>query len=732
MPISLETGTSVIIDSQTSTVTLDSTTNKIVVGNTTSLTAISVPSTVSTPILDLDGIVNSTGVSDALSQTLTISSSNTAVATTVELANGTIISGTNWDGELTLPTAKSTGSITISGVTTSFVMEFGDPDITLTFSTPVKLTLNDQAGKRAYITEGSNQNEITTTCNSSNVTSVSNIPTSFPQACKINSGNNLIILTKTASTFSTGSTTVTTTTTTTTEDTSSQSSPNRGGNRGSSGGGGGGGGGTISGSGIIAEGTQLKIYEIEYDVCTDYKVKILAGVDNEDPELPSHPDAKIRTPSNGIVQASLMEDQPLAPSKYYYEAGLSSGDTFFVAIVEAFAGRVPIVTQSSINVNECEEILVINKDTTESRVSDASDPKSPRIYDIKFRLGDSTIERSSLDTNNFADSEQSIHITGNVNSPTDIERAELRVSNIEQPESEYIALLMNSKHLTSNSYEISGEITKDLISEPGIKYWIRVTNADEKVQESGKFTISTQPAYEVDVNLDLNVKQNIAKGKIVNVSTVINNNSEGPLFGTLQVLVDGKMLSEKTKLFETGQQTIKIPWTIEKQDSKLEYEIQTIFQSYGEIIKSDTVKVKTFTAKKAIPLSELTEIQSITDENGSIVARTAYLYSSTYDTSLKFRVIAPDGTCVIGDTAECFITDSTTGKRGNFESIVLDEQIIRVRYSGSDNPVQRFSITSVDPIEGKWDIKLESKDGSHVSEDILNETKLKITFRGGN
>ena len=131
-------------------------------------------------------------------------------------------------------------------------------------------------------------------------------------------------------------------------------------------------------------------------------------------------------------------------------------------------------------------------------------------------------------------------------------------------------------------------------------------------------------------------------------------------------------------------------------------------------------------------VSELTEIKSITGNDGSEIARSAHLYSSIYDANMKFRVIAPDGTCIIGDSEECFITESTKGKRGNFESVVLDDQVIRVRYSGSDNPVERFSITSIDPIEGKWDIKLESKDGSPINKDLMNETKLKVTFRGGN
>ncbi|KKN40891.1 hypothetical protein LCGC14_0729130, partial [marine sediment metagenome] len=74
-----------------------------------------------------------------------------------------------------------------------------------------------------------------------------------------------------------------------------------------------------------------------------------------------------------------------------------------------------------------------------------------------------------------------------------------------------------------------------------------------------------------------------------------------------------------------------------------------------------------------------------------------------------FRVISPDGTCVIGKG--CLVEQSTLGHRGAIDSILLDGQIFRVRYSGADSPLERFSITSLDGVAGDWKVEMLPEDG---------------------
>jgi len=116
----------------------------------------------------------------------------------VEILSDTIISGTNWNGILT--------TSTITSIVSKFDINFafGSPTAKLSFSKPVLITLLEQAGSNAFITEfDGTQGEITTICNYNNAPT--NIPDKFPQACKIDRENDLVIFTKTASIFSSGS-----------------------------------------------------------------------------------------------------------------------------------------------------------------------------------------------------------------------------------------------------------------------------------------------------------------------------------------------------------------------------------------------------------------------------------------------------------------------------------------------------------------------------------------------
>ena len=96
---------------------------------------------------------------------------------------------------------------------------------------------------------------------------------------------------------------------------------------------------------------------------------------------------------------------------------------------------------------------------------------------------------------------------------------------------------------------------------------------------------------------------------------------------------------------------------------------------------------------------------------------------------MRFKVVAPDGTCVIGGSDNCLVRGSTFGLPGQVKSITVGDQIYRVRYSGTDSPLERFSITSVDPIVGQWSTEIDSQQEllpmAHAMQDIF----LKITFR---
>ena len=92
---------------------------------------------------------------------------------------------------------------------------------------------------------------------------------------------------------------------------------------------------------------------------------------------------------------------------------------------------------------------------------------------------------------------------------------------------------------------------------------------------------------------------------------------------------------------------------------------------------------------------------------------------------------APDGTCVIGPSDNCLVTHSTIGQ-GNFKSVTIGDQIYRVRYSGPEDPLERFSITSVDPIVGQWKVEIVSTNGLIPSAHAAQDVFLQVKYRAEN
>ncbi len=101
------------------------------------------------------------------------------------------------------------------------------------------------------------------------------------------------------------------------------------------------------------------------------------------------------------------------------------------------------------------------------------------------------------------------------------------------------------------------------------------------------------------------------------------------------------------------------------------------------------------------------------------------LYASNPEDG-QFRVTAPDGTCVIG--AGCLVEQSTLKNRGAIDSVILDGHIFRVRYSGADNALERFSITSLDSVLGQWSIEIESENSEFMAS-AIQDVPIKIKYR---
>jgi hypothetical protein len=158
------------------------------------------------------------------------------------------------------------------------------------------------------------------------------------------------------------------------------------------------------------------------------------------------------------------------------------------------------------------------------------------------------------------------------------------------------------------------------------------------------------------------------------------------------------------------------------------YPINARLNIYDSPVYTPLVTLRTFQTTKIFPISEPITVNSIV-ENGYVVARAGLLYSSDDNPSLHYRVVAPDGTCIIGKSEPCLVKDPTTTYRGNTISVELEGQIYRIKYSGQDSPLERFSITSVDPIVGSWNVTLESDNGVIPEAQAMESTNLKVKYR---
>jgi hypothetical protein len=146
---------------------------------------------------------------------------------------------------------------------------------------------------------------------------------------------------------------------------------------------------------------------------------------------------------------------------------------------------------------------------------------------------------------------------------------------------------------------------------------------------------------------------------------------------------------------------------------------------YDKSYITGVATLDTFVRTKIVSVSDQSAIVPATDELGNIIARPAMMYSSN-EGSGAFRVTSPDGTCVIG--AGCLVEESTLKHRGGIDSVLIDGHIYRVRYSGDDSPLERFSITSLDSVLGKWKVEIKT-DESKFTAAAAEDVPIKVQYR---
>uniref|UniRef100_UPI0005B25866 hypothetical protein n=1 Tax=Candidatus Nitrosotenuis chungbukensis TaxID=1353246 RepID=UPI0005B25866 len=513
---------------------------------------------------------------------------------------------------------------------------------------------------------------------------------------------------------------------------------------GSGGGGGGGGGGGVGGIGTSSGigfggklGNPVVLYQISYDACDENMVRIIAGMYGTEA---APPNVKIRTPEKEVYSATLADNQPyteinkaLSISRYVYEAPISSNQKYFVVTAEQVSGRIATSTSYLVNVYSCSDTIVVNP-MTDLDGAGTFEPTvevgRPNIFDIKLQVNtNKPIQASTI--NQFVKGTDQVDITSIIDTTSAPTRAELRVAAAGGNYSNYAAVKMDITQLQNitNTYLASAEVPISFLQAPAIVYWIHVINQENKIQDSEKYYLGVKPTYTIDAKIELDSPPSKSEGSTYRPTAYIYNNGK-PLFGSVSLLVDDREVYTSSEyVFNNGQSVIDLEWSIPKLGQDAKYDISARLNLYDNHIDTTKTVLRTFEPTKSIPISESVSATSVVDDAGKTIARVGLMYSSDNNANLHYRVVSPDGTCVIGQSDSCLVKDSTTGNRGNTISVEIGEQIYRIRYSGQDSPLERFSVTSIDPIIGTWHIALESDDGILPEAQAMENVLVKLKYR---
>ena len=430
---------------------------------------------------------------------------------------------------------------------------------------------------------------------------------------------------------------------------SSSSSDSTSSGAGAAGGDGGGGGG---GSGGAAEGglggilvSPLVIYEITYDVCEQNMARIIVGAIGS--EAPA-PNVKIRTPLKEVYSATLAQYQPYAEanksfqiSRYVYEATLDPKLNFFIVTAEQAGGRAAVTATYMVNMDECRNTIIVNPMTDIDKTG-VSEPTleigRPNIFDVKFQVN-ANKPVAATTVNEFLEPKDQLEISAIVDSPTTVRRAELRVNVAGGNYSNYAAVKMDVTPLqnVTNAYVVSAKLPSSFLQTPAMVYWIHVINNEGKAQSSERYVIGVKPTYDLDARMELDTPPSKAQGTTYRPTAYVYNMGAHPLFGTVSLLVNDKVVyTSPEQLFNKDQSVIDLEWAIPEVGTESEYAINAQLNLYDKAIKTTQTTLKTFQATEVFPISQPVSVNSITDDN-EMVARVGLMYSSDSNSASIWR-----------------------------------------------------------------------------------------------
>ena len=486
-------------------------------------------------------------------------------------------------------------------------------------------------------------------------------------------------------------------------------------------------GASLSFGGILS--TPLAINEVSYDKCDENMARILISSDADTP-----PTVKLATSKSGIVYATLAEVQPYedlnkltSVDRYLYEVLIASDESFLMIVVTEKNGITKNTVQASVRLLSCKGTTVIVELPEEELPGIAEG--IPRIFDTTIQIANGTKYDAELQSEFLYIDNQDLKVSAIIDSVTPLQRVELRTITMGQSDNQYIGVNMNieSLQISNSTYLVNAVIPAFITTEPGMKYWLHIIYENGNSSESKHYDIGVKPTSVSDVSVEMDIPTIVPSGSTIKPELYIFNN-DAPSYGIVSLIVDGKVVAKKSQIFTTGQTHVIFNWNMPYSDVYSTHDFQGRVDLYDHSTVTESASVSSQPRTVSIPAFELTSLELI-EENGQVLADPALIYASNSDSDLRFRVTNPQGQCIIGGTEGCLVNETTKEKRGGLESISYEDQILRIRYSGADNALERFAITSIDPITGQWAVSLETEDDLIPQAHAIEDISVKVKYR---
>jgi hypothetical protein len=247
-------------------------------------------------------------------------------------------------------------------------------------------------------------------------------------------------------------------------------------------------------------------------------------------------------------------------------------------------------------------------------------------------------------------------------------------------------------------------------------------NQDAVIHDSEKYTIGVKPTEPISASMKIDSKQHDMSGTTIYQSVSFYNTSTEPIYGYTTVSInDTPVFTSESQLYLPGVTEIPLSWHIPSVNEFIRYDITSKTYAYDEIFENNTT-LDVFPSTRVIPLGTV-NISTLKDLDGNKMAKPFTLYSSLENIEGDYRVIMPDGTCIIGTLESCLVNESTS--ETNNASITVNDKTYQIRYSGNQSNFERFSIMSDDLAEGNWIVQIYSeKDGKILD----SRGKIKVSY----